>query len=335
MRVACCLLSILLVIPAIADVLILDNGDRITGELQSLSEGKLTWASERFGVIVVKQSTVALVETREQFQISVGRDPAYSNCLLSIQGEQQTMLCDEQVVNIADWRLVTAIATMQMIERDIGEYTGRVIVGLEDSSGNSIEQGYEVDSEMQVRYDLIRHRVSVEYDVREREKIRTKNQTKFAYNVDWFFTDDWFFNGNGSYERNEFKALQERKAGGLGLGLQALDSNIMALSMEAGITHFYEQFEKEDNQEFDSLRWNLDYKWVIGGSGTEFFHKHTLFQSFAEGEDWEWESDTGVSLPIKGRLKSIFKLEYDYRNLPAEQDDPIDRVWSLGLGYDW
>lgn len=338
MKVVCSLLSLLLAVflPGVsADVLILDNGDRISGTLQSMSEGNLTWVSDQFGVVVVPQSSVTLIETRELYQISVGRNPAYSNCLLSIKGQQQIMVCDEQEVSIGDWRLVTAIATMQMIERDTGEFAGRVIVSLEDSSGNTAEQGYKVDTEMQLRYDLTRHRFDVEYDVRERDDVRTKNQGLLVYQFDWFFTDDWFFNANSSFQRNEFKNLRQRKSGGVGVGLQAIDTNIMALSMEAGVNHIYEQFESDDNQEFNSLRWNLDYKWFIGGNGTEFFHQHTLFQSFDETGDWEFVSDTGVSLPIKGRLKSIFKLEYDYRNMPVEQDSPIDRIWSLGLGYDW
>ena len=337
MKVVSLFLLVLLIVPriAVADVLILNNGDRISGELQSMSEGKLTWNAEKLGVVVVDQASVALIETQKQYQISVGRDPAYSNCLLSIEGEQQTMLCDEQRMTIGDWRLVTVIATMPLIERDIGEFTGRVLVGLEDSSGNNREQGYEIDTELQVRYDLTRHRIRGEYDIRETDNVKTKDQAKIGYDFDWFFTDNWFFNANGSFERDEFKNLRERKAAGIGLGLQALDSNIMLLSMEAGVIHVYEEFEIEEDQEFDALRWNLDYKWQIGGSGTEFFHKNTLFQSFDKGDDWEWTSDTGVSLPIKGRLKSIFKLEYDYRNQPADQDDPIDRVWSLGLGYDW
>ncbi|MBL4775744.1 MAG: DUF481 domain-containing protein [Mariprofundus sp.] len=230
----------------------MNNADRVSGYLQSMSEGKLTWVSEKMGTLVIDQTAISLIETRNQYQVRVGREPVYTNCLLSILGKQQTILCDDKARSIADWRLITVIAAMPMLERDTAEVMATVLVGLENASGNTATQGYELDGEMQVRYDLTRHHISAEYDIRETDKIKTKNETKIAYGFDWFLTDDWFVNVNGSFQRDEFKNLQERKTGGVGAGYQAIDSNIMDLSMEAGVTHIYEMAEGGGDQEFDS-----------------------------------------------------------------------------------
>ena len=50
------------------DVLILDNGDRITGEIKQLQHGRLQISTDRIGLIDVEWQGVVAVESDYEFQ---------------------------------------------------------------------------------------------------------------------------------------------------------------------------------------------------------------------------------------------------------------------------
>ena len=68
----------------------------------------------------------------------------------------------------------------------------------------------------------------------------------------------------------------------------------------------------------------------------EVFHRHAALQSLEKQSDYEVNTTTGLKYPINGAFSSIFQLEYNYDNLPAEESiDKVDRKWSVGVNYDW
>lgn len=82
--------------------------------------------------------------------------------------------------------------------------------------------------------------------------------------------------------------------------------------------------------------WNLNFSWLLQEGGASFFHRHVMMQAFDQGDDFEVSTTTGLRYPINGKLSSVLQLEYDYDNLPAENElEKVDRKWSLGLIYDW
>jgi putative salt-induced outer membrane protein YdiY len=318
-----------------ADTLWLSNGDKISGELLSVTDGQLTWSSPLFGEITVSQLDVAFLDTEAAFNMAVGSKDPMRDCVFTRKEDQQWVSCDGKEQALPPWQGIDQIASGELIDKAAYQMTGSVAIALNDSGGNTDEQEIGIDVRTQVRNDKNRHGLSVDIDIKETDGAQTKDQQTYRYKYDRFVTEQWFWSLNAGLEKDDFKDMEERRTVDTGIGYQFLDTEFVSLSVEGGLSYIEESFVDGSDDEKGAFRWSTDYRWQILSSGLTFFHRNLLWQTFESGNDWEIETESGFLVPIIGSLSSEFKYEYDYDNTPAAGDEKADRVWTVGVRYDW
>ena len=85
---------LLLAFEAQADLLVLDNGDRITGRLDSISGGKAIFDTSYAGRIWVEMTNVRTLETEEAYAVRVGDQVVAGT--FGGAGDVQQLVADEQ-----------------------------------------------------------------------------------------------------------------------------------------------------------------------------------------------------------------------------------------------
>ena len=86
---------------------------------------------------------------------------------------------------------------------------------------------------------------------------------------------------------------------------------------------------------YDTVAYFTMDKPLMGSNKFTATYKNSIFQSFEGSEDWRFESDTGISMPLWGGLYSEIKLEYDYDNAPQGDNRSEDSAVKFGVGYSW
>lgn len=329
------LLLALAALPAQAGVLLLGNGDRISGDLIGVGNGHVSWRSDLFGDIQVPQVNVRLIDSRGLFEVALDAERHLDGCQIQSIPGRQLLNCEQGIVDLASWRLVQSMSVLPLLRREPWRTDGSVSVAGSNKSGNTDEVSLNVDAMLEVRRGAFRHTLGAEYDRKNSAEARIEDMSRYTYQYDYFFSDRWYYNGTLGTERNRFADVSHRNHVGGGLGHQFFDTEFVRLSVELGPSYVWEEFITDVDREALFLRAATRFSWRLTRSGIEFFHRNSLLQSLDQGEDWEIESDTGFKLPIYGGLNAQLQLEYDYDNLPSNDAVPEDRVWSLGLGYDW
>jgi putative salt-induced outer membrane protein YdiY len=320
---------------AFAGLLLLHNGDRISGELVGVKDGQVRWKSELFGEIWVPQVNVAQMESRGLFEVALDAERHLVDCQVQAVPGRQLLNCAQGIIDLASWRLVRNVSALPLMQRKPWRSDGSVLVSGSSSSGNFDEDALNIDFSVIVRRDIFRHSLTVDYDRRNFEGQRVEDRDRYFYQYDYFFSDRWYYNGTLGFERSRFADLRRRTLLGGGLGHQFYDTEFVRLSLELGPVYVWEQFITGDDREAPFLRGKVDFSWRLTRGGIEFFHRNALLQSLDQGDDWELETETGLKVPVYGGVKAQLRLEYDYDNLPSEDAEPEERIWSVGLGYDW
>lgn len=316
-----------------ADTLWLKNGDKIDGTFGQISGGKLVWKSASFGDLRVDQTQVEFIESQGTYNLKIN-DVERTGCQFRREDGAQLWVCEGQSVPVVSWAEVGEAKVPAKKSKELIN-SGDLTVSVSDTSGNTVEESYALDVRHEARYGVTRHRLAYEFDYETADNVRTENQANGEYKYDLFFAERWYYNGNAEYERDEFSDLDARYILGSGVGYQVFDTETLQLSFENGVNYVWEYFGEDSDREYAAYRWDLDFGWVISNSGLRFFHRHGLWYSVEDSNDWEFESDTGFRLPVFGRLSSEFKFEYDYDNQPSETAGSVDRKWSVGVVYDW
>ncbi|MEH6581998.1 MAG: DUF481 domain-containing protein [Halioglobus sp.] len=318
-----------------ADRLHFSDGESITGAMVSIEDGKVKWQSPILGELNIELHHIEKMETGEHYDLDTsGRK--LTNCWMYIQSEKQHLHCDEGVEVLSNWKLVVAAGETITEPQPLLIPKGNLIIAAEDSSGNNNITKYNIQARSELRYIESRHTIALLYEEESVETLTTKNKWTTSYQYDQFFTQQWFATGNAFYQEDEFREIDQRTSVGLGMGYQFLETTYFNLLAKGTVNYVDEQFSNGVDRTTPAFLWNLDFVWRFNETGMEFYHRHAILQSFDSSEDWEVTMVTGFKYPINGHFSSVIQLDYDYDNLPAEdQVDSKDKKWSIGLNYDW
>lgn len=328
-----------LVSGASADRLVLDSGDSLSGKLKSLKDGKLVWINPVLGELKINQANVSAVQTDTNFDLQTDFGLLQS-CLLVADAQRQLLECDSKKLALDSWSAVSALAVKidpEAVVKEKVEKSGEVKLALEDTSGNSDKQNYDIDASLVVKHKKMRHTFGFELENDQSNDVKTKDEWELNYVYDHFMTDQWFISSNVSYEEDEFKNLDHKISFGLGAGYQFFENSTSSLSSTMGLNYVEEEKTDGDKNDSSALRVTVDYRWkpFEGEGGMEFYHKNELINAFSGTSYYTFESLTGVNFPINGRLHSVLEYDYDYNSEPAVGTGSSDRKWSVGLRYKW
>jgi putative salt-induced outer membrane protein YdiY len=319
-----------------AGVLLLNNGDHISGELIIINDGELHWQSELMGEITAPQSTVVGIDARDLFEVELDERRQLTGCQLQLRRDQQQLLnCKQGIVEISSWKTVAKVSARPLIKRDIWKSTGDVAVALRDSAGNTEQQHVALDLKTELRRADKRHTLTATYQTQNDRNVKTEDNRQLNYQYDLFVSDKWFLRGTVGWERDYFKALKRRSLLGGGVGYQFFDTELMRLAVEGGLAYVTEQYLSDSDRSAMALRLGTDLSVRISSFGLQFFHRNTVLQLFDQTDDWRLQSETGFRLPIFGRLSAQAKLKLDYANIPADEAKSLDRTWIFGVNYGW
>ncbi|MFT3929789.1 MAG: DUF481 domain-containing protein [Spongiibacteraceae bacterium] len=328
--------SLLQAITANAGVLVLVNGDRLSGELIVIADGQVRWQSEMGGEFTVPQINVAGIEARDLFEVELDAQRQLSECQLQLRGDGQQLLnCKEGEAQISSWKPITKVSARPLIAREVWRNTGFISAAARDSAGNNDEQDLELDFKVVARRGSIRHTGLAAYDWQRQSDIKTQDDRKAEYQYDYFISSKWYWDSVLSQERNVFQNLSSRTLVGTGLGYQFYDTDLIRLSVQAALGYATESYEDDRDRRAVMFRESTDFTYRLNAFGLQFFHRNTYLQLFDRNNDWRVRTETGFRLPVLGRLTAQAKLKFDYMNLPADDADALDRTWLFGLNYDW
>ena len=330
-------LAILVLVSSVAsaDVLWLKNGDRLSGELVKVIDGHIVFNSDILGELKIPQLQIASVETDSAYTLAVGLREPMEDCVFTRKDGKQWLKCRGEEKPFTEWEKVKQVAAGDLYDKTKYQMGGSVAVALKKSGGNTDEEEVGVDVRYFIRNDKNRHNFAIDVDIQENDGVQTQDEQKYVYQYDRFVSEQWYLSGRLGLEKDDFQFLEKEETIGLGVGYQVFDDEIVRLSVEGGIDFIEESFADGSDNEREALRGGTDFSWKILPSGLTFFHRNNLELSAESSGDWEIETESGFLIPVIGRLSSEFKFEYDYDNEPADGDDSADRVWTVGVRYDW
>lgn len=323
-------------IDANAGLLLLANGDRLSGELIVIADGLVRWQSEMGGEFTVPQINVVGIEARDLFEVELDAQRQLSECQLQLRGDGQQLLnCKEGEAQISSWKPISKVSARPFIAREVWRHRGFISASARDSVGNTDEQDLELDLKISARRGSVRHTGIAAYDLQRQSDVKTQDDRKAEYQYDYFVSDKWYSNSVLSWERNVFQDLSSRALVGTGVGYQFYDTDLIRLSVQAMLGYATEDYAKDSDRRALVFRESTDFTYRLNALGLQFFHRNTYLQLFDRGNDWRIKTETGFRLPVIGRLTAQAKLKFDYMNIPADDADALDRTWLFGLNYDW
>ena len=227
------------------DVVIFDNGDRLTGEVKSLERGKLRFKTDATGTISIEWDDVAFLTSDQNLQTETQDGVRYLGHLLETREPGQLVVQTESGSVALDLGSVVLMAPIE--ERGLDRFDGEVSAGINfakaeqvSTSNLSVDLSYRTESRViAVDFD------SLVTDSGDDEQKPSQNASlDLAYNR--LLPERWVAGGIMDFQRNEEQGLDLRSSIGAGVGRFLRQTNNSVVLLSGGLLLTREQRTEAD-----------------------------------------------------------------------------------------
>lgn len=297
-----CFLLILTIVTALngrADFVTLHNGDRISGTVEKLTDGKLIFKTEWAGSIQISWNSVDALESDAIFSVMAEGGEVYSGSLrkmdsaLKITSDQKT-----NTLQIPD--IISISPTTQETFRD--RIDGGFNLGYSMVRGSSSSTQSSLSAN--VNYDRPNYSAhgKILSTLNEPDGGRATSRHTLDTRYDRVLSRRSFLFVLGGLERNEQQLLNLRTKVGGGLARRLISTGKTSLSLLGGINFANENYRSENLIDAPATNSGeglavFDLK-TTKLAGIEFTLRVALHPALTRGGRYRIESDSGIRVPI-------------------------------------
>ena len=329
---------VLALLPAIclaerADIVVLKNGDRITGEIKKLEHGRLELKTDKVGTIYIEWDIVAQVTSELFFEVLDEDGHRFYGALLppDVEGTLSIGILDQVTsLSLAD------VARIERLRRSFwSRIKGSIDLGLTFTKADTKTE-WNFNATANYRTRKRRLKASVESLFRTQEQLEDVDRQDHSLLFQRYFSGHWLWMAFLQGQRNTELSLDFRVFYGAGAGYYLLQTVEQELVFVAGLGHSNETFTDErDDESSAELMLLMTYDlYALGGKDFAATASVGLFPSLTIEDRIRLEA----SLDFRKELFIDFYLSlrfFDSFDSAAEDGSRNDLGLSTAIGYSW
>jgi putative salt-induced outer membrane protein YdiY len=317
---------------AFGDQIVLNNGDRLTGTINSADAGKITITCPIEGKVVVDLSNVKTFSTDEPIKI-VLNDGTVINQAVN-EGDPGTV---KTAANGAIAVQAIPLANVAKINPPPVAWTGTIAISGAWSQGNSNSESLGATLNLARRTDMDRFLLAAQY-LFGKQKVNgisttATDQWYITPEYDYFFTKKFYMTANVRVEKNRIQNLDLRVAPAVGVGYQFVEKPDFNANVEGGLAWVYEDYSTlpTPNENFSlRLAYHIDKTlWET----LKLFSDCAYYPSLENSSKYLILFKAGARLAMSKQMFSELRCEVDYDSQPAPGSKRTDSQVLLDVGW--
>jgi putative salt-induced outer membrane protein YdiY len=313
-----------------ADVLVLKNGDRITGEIKRIWDSEITIEPEYSDEFKVDVPAVDHIESERQFEIELGDG---TSLVAQLDGADAS---GNQIVKSGDETVAVPLAELFELDEPAKEFDweSNVEFSAAVNSGNTDSSNTKLKADMTVEFPDHRHIGEVTFLKEELAGVTTQDQDLFKYNYNWLFRDPWFFSATLSFERDPIIELHQRFILSAGIGRDIWNTPRRVLSIQLGAGAQSEEIGLLTTEN-GVATWTLRYRQDFLSDDLELYHNNSIASNISGRTNTSYKTTTGLRFEVTDLLYANFSIDYDYETHPVGTAVSEDIAVLVGVGLEF
>ena len=312
-----------------ADVVELKNGDRLTGTVDSVSDGRVLLDTEYAGHVPISLDAIAHMSTEGAFTITSASGKTDGQFAV-VEG-QQVLRSDGVDSSLVLTDVNTAGQNNLALVAFASEWSSRADLAAKISNGNTNSENYSALVESILKKERVEHSLTLLINDETAEGVQTIDELSVDYGYKRFLSKQWYLSGNAGYFEDPLKGVDSRFTLGAGAGYQFWDNSFGSFSSDLGISYVKEELDGE-NETNPALRWGLDYKKYLMSKKLEVFHKHSLLFIPDNDRGQVFASSTGLRYALNSSIDAITRVDFRHETKPAPGNSRSDVTYNIGVG---
>ncbi len=316
-----------------ADEIHFRNGDRLSGEIVRLTDGKLVLKSETAGEVTLNLADIQTFSSESALTIRLKDGTVLHQPVAAAQPDEFAVEEGETL------RAQTfPLAQIESINKPKPKWTGSISGSVASTHGNTKADSVTGSLSVTRRSEKDRTTANADYARAEQEDRDTgvdetiENWWRATARYDYFFTEKFFGFLNGRYEKDDVAKLDRRVIVGGGGGYQWVEREDLAFSTNLGLASLYEKFDNVDDSDSQiSLQAGYDFNKTLW-KNFKFLHDLTYYPSLEKFSDYYLTTTAELRATMIKNLFASFRVIFNYDATPAPDQGSTDVKYLLGVG---
>jgi putative salt-induced outer membrane protein YdiY len=310
-----------------ADEVTLKNGDKLSGKVVALADGKLTLETPHAGVVKIDWAQVASVKSDAKVAVKLQTKEVIEGTL-AVGGEGLLRIQTEGAAQPVE----VDVAKVTHFNDPPTQWRGNLTLSYKATDGNTHTQTGIATGEAirATEDDQFLVRFLLRYGKRSGET-QERNGYGLAKYQHTFIAGLY---GYASFEAlsDKFKDLDLGTVTSAGLGYEILKEKWIDLSTEAGIAYFDNNFEVGKDESHMGARASLRLRLALP-FGLEFKDVFTIYPNFEESQDFQIRNEATLGTALSGGWALLGGVITEYDRTPPVGLTRHDDTYFVGLGY--
>ncbi len=313
-----------------ADILILNNGDRITGDIKRIWDAEITIEPSYSDEFTVDLPAVDHIESDRDFEIELADGMEVLGKLTGIDAN------GNQLLTIGDESLSVPLASLFALDEpeEAFDWDSNIDLLAAINRGNTDSSTGRLNAGTTLKLSDHRHIGEITFSREYQSGVSTQERDQFVYHYNWLFRGPLFFAYSLSYERDPIIELEQRIIVSAGLGRDLWNMPRKKLSVQLGVGRQTESIATI-RTESSVLTWSMRYRHDFFGDDLELYHNNSITHNISGRTNTSYKTTTGVRLEITDLLYASFSIDYNYETDPVDTATNEDIAILLGGGIEF
>jgi hypothetical protein len=336
-----CLLATALLAPGAAaaadktDILILRNGDHITGEIVKLEYGKLQFKTDDMGTLSVEWPAVAKLTSKYTFDVELITGQRYLGTISASDDSGQLVVMQPDGPVALDSLSVSRIAEVE--ETFLKRVNGSLSFGYNFTKSSDIKV-VTTHFDASYRAPTVAMNLGIDITSTTSPEQGTLDRDQISFNYQWLRPHRNFWAGLAALERNEELGIEGRLQAGGAFGHYFRQTSFSELAGVIGVVGNQEWVTGEENGQ-QSMEGLVGASWRIfrfSDPETTLTSSAVYYPSITESNRYRGSADVSLRQEIIEDFYIDLSVYYDYDSQPPGEDpvkDDFGIVTSIGYSF--
>ena len=332
--------------PALAektDVVILLNGNAVTGEVKSLEFGLLKYSTDSMGTVSIDWEDIVSVSSKQHLQIELSDGTKYFGEIMATGDPHVVRVVTLSTELAIEATRIVRITPIETSDKFLDRLEGSFSFGIQTQKASDVTtSNLAADVGYRTRKYLVGLRINsaiTDQPDPDAEGSVTTARQSITTNYQRFHKNRWFTDWFTGWERNDEQGIEARSSVGGAVGRYVVQSNRNQLSMTVGLqnahTSFFDDAEGNPQESTSKAEGRVEIRYQRRNLVPEssFRITYTLYPLIEDLSEYRAESDMSLRREVFEDLFLELSVGYSYLTDPPEGGSTTDYTATTSLGY--
>ena len=315
------------------DVVVLINGNAVTGEVKSLDFGSLSYSTDSMGTVNIDWEDIVTVTSEQSLQIELTDGTRYFGKLYPPDERHHVRIVTASQEIVLESSQVVRMTPIETGEKFIERLDGSFSLGFQTQKASEVTTS---NLAADVSYRTLRYLLGVRLNssVTDQASEPTTARQSLALNYQRIRPNRWFTDWFTTWEKNDAQEVAGRGAAGVAWGRYIIQTNTSEFSLAAGVQGARTNFIGDDETTSEAEgRIEIRYLRRRLTPETSLRFTTTIYPLLEDFSEYRAESDFNLRWEVFEDFFLETGITFSYFASPPADAENSDYTATTSIGY--